>query len=287
MVRVNEYTSRDINKNIPFTPDEIAETAAECRAAGASMIHFHARNADGSPCYVPEVWAEIIAKIRERTDILIDLTLGQITVKGDENRLAHVKFTGQKSGTRPDFASIDAGSTNIDVYDAQTKSFKTTNKVYLNSTDTCLFLAKGMAEAGVKPHLSLWTVPFVRMMEALLDMGLIHEPVYAQCVLGEGGIVGTHPGTIRGLQAVIDFLPQDRKIEWTVCLKDGNLFNVAGFALERGGHLAPGIGDYPYPELGYPTNAELVRRFAELGRAMGREVATTDEARAMLGVAKN
>jgi len=285
-VRVNEYMSRAVNPNVPFTPDEIAETAAECRAAGASIIHFHARNPDGGKCHTPEVYAEIVAKIRERTDILIDSTLGQITVKEDENRLAHIKLMGQKSATRPDFAAVDTGSSNIDAYDPATKAFRTTDKVYYNSTETCLFLAKGMTAAGVKPHLSVWAVPFVRMVDAFLDMGAITEPAYVQCVLAEGGIVGAHPCTNRGLEALIDFLPAHRRIEWTAACKEGNLFNVASLALERGGHLAPGIGDYPYPELGCPTNAVLVDRFADLGRAMGREPATTDEARAMLGIAK-
>jgi len=95
-VRVNEYMSRDINRNVPFTPDEIAETAAECRAAGASIIHFHARKPDGGKCHEPEVYAEIVAKIRAKCDILIDSTLGQITVNEDENRLAHIKLMGQK-----------------------------------------------------------------------------------------------------------------------------------------------------------------------------------------------
>jgi 3-keto-5-aminohexanoate cleavage enzyme len=72
-----------------------------------------------------------------------------------------------------------------------------------------------------------------------------------------------------------------------VALKEGNLLNVSTLALEQGGHLAPGLGDYPYPELGYPTNAELVRRFAELGRSVGRDPATTDEARALLGIQKD
>lgn len=283
-VRVNEYTSRAINKNVPFTPDEIATTAAECRAAGASIIHFHARNPDGSPCHSPEVYADIVARIRDKTDILVDSTLGQITVKEDENRLAHIKLMGQKSTTRPDFAAVDTGSSNIDAYDPKTKSFKTLDKVYLNSTETCLALGRGMTEAGVKPHLSVWAVPFVRMVDAFLDMGAIQEPAYVQCVLAEGGIVGAHPCTPRGLEALVDFMPANRRIEWTVACKEGNLFNVAALALERGGHLAPGVGDYPYAELGCPTNAELVHRFAELGRAAGREPATTDETRAMLGI---
>lgn len=285
-VRVNEYAKRDGNPNIPYTPVEIADTAAECRASGASIIHFHARNPDGSPCHTPEVYAEIVARIREKTDILIDSTLGQITVKEHENRLAHVELMGRKSATRPDFAAVDTGSSNIDAYDAGTKSFRTVNKVYLNSTETCLFLAKGMAAAGVKPHLSVWAVPFVRMVDALLDMGAIEEPAYVQCVLAEGGIVGAHPCTTRGLEALVDFLPPHRRIEWTVACKEGNLFNIASTALERGGHLAPGIGDYPYAELGCPTNAQLVRRVADLARAVGRPVATTDEARGLLGIAR-
>jgi 3-keto-5-aminohexanoate cleavage enzyme len=286
-VRVNEYVPREPNRHVPFTPDEIADTAAECRAAGASIIHFHARNPDGSPCHTPSVYAEIVGKIRDRTDILVDSTLGVHTVKEDENRLQHIKLMGQKSRTRPDFAAVDAGSTNLDTYDPSTKTFKTLDKTYVNSTGTCLFLAQGMTDAGVKPHLSVWAVPFIRMTDALLDMGAIKEPAYVQCVLADGWHVGAHPGTTRGLQALIDFLPANRKIEWTVALKEGNLLKVAALALERGGHLAPGLGDYPYPELGYPTNAELVRRFADLGRDLGREPATTDEARDMLGIPGN
>lgn len=283
-VRVNEYVPRDPNKHVPFTPDEIADTAAECRAAGASIIHFHARNADGSPCYTPAVYAEIVGKIRDRTDILVDSTLGVHNIREDENRLQHIKLMGQKSRTRPDFAAVDAGSTNLDRYDPKTKTFRTVNKTYVNSTETCLFLAKGMTASGVKPHLSVWAVPFIRMTDALLDMGALEEPAYVQCVLSDDWHVGSHPGTTRGLEALIDFLPANRRIEWTVALKEGNLLKVAALALERGGHLAPGLGDYPYPELGYPTNAQLVRRFADLGRDVGREPATTDEARDMLGI---
>ena len=55
-------------------------------------------------------------------------------------------------------------------------------------------------------------------------------------------------------------------------------------ALEPRGDVAIGLHDYPYPELGYPTNAELVSRVADLARSMGREVATAAEARDMLGM---
>ncbi|MEP1030599.1 MAG: 3-keto-5-aminohexanoate cleavage protein, partial [Alphaproteobacteria bacterium] len=57
-VRVNEYMARDVNPNVPFTPDEIAEAAAACREAGASICHYHARNADGSPNHDPDAYFE-------------------------------------------------------------------------------------------------------------------------------------------------------------------------------------------------------------------------------------
>ena len=91
MVRVNEYTSRDLNKNIPFTPDEIAETARECEKAGASIIHFHARKNNGDPSHDPEVYLEIVSKIRERSSLIVDSTLGQITVKNTKERTSHIR----------------------------------------------------------------------------------------------------------------------------------------------------------------------------------------------------
>ena len=174
--------------------------------------------------------------------------------------------------------------TNIDAYDRATKSFKTTNKVYKNSIETCMFLAAEMEKAGVKPHLSCWAIPFLRAADALLDMGVFKEPAFVQFVLCEGGIVGGHPCTVQGILAFVDMLPANRRIEWTVTCKEGSILPAAGVALERGGHLSPGIGDYPYPELGCPTNAEVVHFFADLARASGRQVATPNETRRMLEI---
>lgn len=284
MARVNEYMPRDANPNVPFTPDEIAETAAECEKAGASIIHFHARTPDGAPSHDPEVYLEIVRKIRKRSSLLIDSTLGQITVRGDEARAAHIARMKSKAESRADLAAVDVGSTNIDTYDAATKTFRTTDKTYVNTIETCMYLARQMDEAGVKPHLTCWTIPFLRAADALLDMGVFRQPAFVQFAFCEGGIVGGHPCTIDGALAFARMIPADKRIEWTVTCKEGNLLPAAAVALERGGHLSPGIGDYPYPELGYPTNAGLVNFFAGLSRAHGRETATPDEARTMLGL---
>lgn len=285
MARINEYMSRAANRHVPFTPDEIAQTAVECEAAGASIIHFHARNPDGSPSYDPKVYLEIVEKIRARSKVLIDSTLGQNTIKGDENRTTHIVEMGKNPNARADMAAVDVGSTNIDTYDAVNKRFLTTDKTYVNTIETCMFLAERMHAAGVKPHLTCWTIPFLRAVDALIDMGVFREPSYVQFSFCEGGILGGHPCTIDGALAFANMLPK-RKIEWTVTCKEGNLLPAASVAFERGGHVSPGIGDYTYPELGYPSNAKLVEFFANLGRAYGREIASPEETRVMLGLTK-
>ena len=282
--RINEYKSRAENPHVPFTPDEIAEAAAECRKAGASIVHFHARNADGSPSFQPEVYAECAAKIRERSDILIDVTLGQANVSGAEQRIAHIRHMAKSPATRPDFGAVDTGSTNVDTYDAASRQYKSTNRSYVNSIETCQFLIREMHSLGVTPAISAWAVPFLRGLDSLIDSGELDEPTSVQIVLCDGGLLGGHPNTPAGLLSRVDHLPRHRKLEWMVAVKEGNIFAAAAIAIALGGHLSPGLGDYAYPELGLPSNGELVAQLVALARAMGRAPATPDECRKMLAM---
>lgn len=283
-VRINEYAMRASNPNVPWTPEEIGADAAACRAAGASIVHFHARGMDGAASHEVATYAGTIRAIRSRCDLLVHPTLGQITVAGDQARIGPVEAMARDPATRPDFAPIDMGSTNIDPYDPAQKRFVSENKVYVNSVGTLSFLARRMRAAGVKPYLCAWTVPFVRAIEAFLDAGILEEPAMAGFVLTEGGLYGGHPGTVRGLETLLEFLPTHRRIEWSVMCKHGNLLPAAMAALERGGHVSIGLGDYPYNELGMPTNAELVSEIVRMARAIGREPATPTEVRTMLAM---
>jgi 3-keto-5-aminohexanoate cleavage enzyme len=284
-VRVNEYMMRDVNPNVPWTADELARDAAATRAAGASMLHFHARNADGSPAHDYEVYRDSIRAIRNASDLILHPTLGQITIQGDEARVAHIPKLAA-DGLTPEFASIDLGSTNIDIYDPITKSYTSTRKSYVNTTETLTFLMKNFAKAGVKPVIACWSIPFVRTIEPFYDMGLLSGPTFALLVHTGGGQLGGHPPTPAGLRAFLDVMP-NRPIQWSVCSKPGNLFPTAAQAIQLGGHVSIGIGDHTYAELGAPTNAELVRRVVEMAKSYGREVATPEEARRMLGVSRS
>lgn len=283
-VRVNEYAMRDGNPNIPWTPKELGRDARAIRDAGASVMHFHARNEDGSPAHRPEDYAACIREIRGNSDLIVHPTLGQITVGGQDERIRHIVELAKDPALKPEIAAIDTGSANIDIFDDITRSFKTTGKVYVNSHDTLMLFCRRFAELGVRPVISAWNGPFLRTGAALMAMGLIPEPAYALLVHCEGGLLGGHPATTDGLRSFLTHLPKDRRLEWTACCKHGNLFPIAMQAIAEGGHVSIGIGDYDYPELGRPTNAELVREIVRMARLVGRDVATPSEARAMLGL---
>jgi 3-keto-5-aminohexanoate cleavage enzyme len=283
-VRVNEYAMRAGNPNVSWTAEEIGRDARAIREAGASILHFHARKPDGTPAHATEDYAAAIRAIRANSDLLVHPTLGQITLAGQEERMRHIVELSKDPALRPDIAAIDTGSTNIDVYDGRAKAFRTANKVYVNAHDTLMLFCRILRECGVKPCFSAWTSPFLRTADALLDMDLVGEPAYALLVHCEGGILGGHPANSYGLRAFRDHLPQNRQVEWTVCCKEGNLFPAAMTAIAEGGHVAIGIGDYAYPELGHPTNADLVREIVRMAQLVGRDVATPEEARQMLGM---
>ncbi len=281
--RVNEYAMRDRNPHVPWTADEIAETAARCRDEGAAIVHFHARAEDGSPLHTVEAYAEIIRKIRRKSDILVPPTLGWFSNDSDQaGRVDCVTTLALDPATKPDIAPIDTGSTNLETYDAETRSFSFADRVYMNRTDTLEVYAREFRRSGIKPEIVCWSVGFIRRALALMDMGLVAEPAYFLLNMTDGPYLTGHPGTPAGLRAHLQFLPPDRTIEWTANIVGGNLLDLAETVAEQGGHLAPGIGDYPYVELGCPSNEEVVRMAARTARSAGRELASPDDVRQML-----
>ncbi|MDQ3653637.1 MAG: 3-keto-5-aminohexanoate cleavage protein, partial [Chloroflexota bacterium] len=144
--------------------------------------------------------------------------------------------------------------------------------------------ARGFRTSGIKPQIVCWSIGFMRRAFALMEMGLVAEPAYFLLNMTDGPYLTGHPGTPEGLAAHLQFLPPDRRVEWVANIVGGNLLDLAGMAARRGGHLAPGIGDHPYAELGYPTNEEVVRMAARAVRAAGRELASPDDAKELLSL---
>ena len=247
-------------------------------------MHFHARKPDGSPEHSVEVYADIIRKIRAKSDILIHPTLGWFSNDEDPaGRTKCVTTLAKDPATKPDFAPIDTGTINLDQYDPSTKTFSHTERVYKNRTDTLELYAREFRVAGIKPVLVCWSVGFVRRAAALIEMGLIDEPAYFLLNMTDGPYITGHPGTPAGLEAHLRFLPKNRRLEWASNVVGGDLLKLTAMSAERGGHIAPGIGDYAYRELGCPTNEQVVNMAAAGARKAGREIASVEDTRELLG----
>ena len=286
--RVNEYASREGNKKVTWLPAEIAHDAAECAEAGASIVHFHGRAADGAPDHRFECYRDIVLATRAAADVLLHPTLGYVTLDAPpEERIANIRRLAERAETRPDFAPMDMASLNVDHYDPAEKRYRTQGLVYKNGTDALAHFAGVIRAAGMTPYLSTWTVGAMRQIGAFLDMGLLAEPAFCCFILTGETLHAGHPGTPEGLDAHTPFLPKRRRVEWAACNYGGDLLKLVEKIVSEGGHVSIGLGDYPYEEYGLPSNAELVRRVAETAGKLGREVATVEETRKMLGMQRS
>jgi len=284
-VRVNEGQMRSANPHVPYSPAEIAKTVAECWRAGASVVHFHARESEtGAPSTDPALYAETVRLIKKECDIITFPTLGANTLPTVKERLAHIAHMAKDPATKPDCVPADMLTTNMDLYDRKRKEFRSGDRLYLNTTQMLQELCRTTRGMGVKPVAMMWNIAGIRLTQAFVEMGLFEEPLMCELtVFGDGLEQFGHPATIKGLQALIDFIPPAARWQWMVSVIQANPAPLHAYAIASGGHVAIGLGDYAHSELGYPSNAQLVSRMAELAKAMGREVATAREARQMFG----
>ncbi|WP_162795132.1 3-keto-5-aminohexanoate cleavage protein [Nonomuraea lactucae] len=284
-IRANEYAMRDGNPHVPWTPEELGAEADACRAAGATIFHFHPRTPQGAPGLSYDTYHAVMNRIRAGSDILVHATLGAEQQTPDSSvRLDPIRKLTE-DGLRPDFAPLDMGSSNLDLLTEDGTDFATTETVYINTTRTLRFFAESLRDLGVKPYPTIWNASQLRLTDVFHRMKILDGPVWASLTMSEGPAFCSHPGSLAGLNAYLSLIPDSLPIEWSALVYGGSLLKLAPEVIARGGHLAIGIGDYAYPEEGAPTNAELAERVVAMAKdIMGREVATPDEAREMLGM---
>lgn len=279
--------SKDTNPNCAYSPEEIAEQAVECCKLGASVVHYHATvPGTGAQSADPALYAETVRLIKQECDMITFPTLGALAAPS-ESRVSHIVEMAKDPLTRPDCVPLDMTTTNLDAWDVSRKTFTSMGRIYANATDTLIDITERVRAVGVTPVPMFWNVSSVRLTQALTEMGLFPKDKTLFCevsVYGEPYLGFGHPATIKGLEAVIDFIPPEVDWRWSASVIGANGLSVLAAAIERGGDVAIGLHDYAYPELGYPTNAELIARVVDMAHAVGREVATPQEAREILSL---
>lgn len=258
--------------DIPYTPDEIAEEAHRSYQAGASVVHIHARENDGTPTQRKEVYAAIKTKIEQKCPgMIINFSTGTVGIPKEE-RIEHI------TEYKPDYAALNMGSMNYAIYSSKRKQF-IFDHVFENKFETIEFFLRNMVEAGVKPELECFDTGHIHNATPFVDMGIIKPPLQYSFIMG---VLGGIPATKENL------LHQSKQIDpestWEVIGISLQQWHMVQAALEIGGNIRVGLEDNFYLEPGVmaKSNGELVEKAAKLCRSSGREIATPEEARKIL-----
>ena len=267
-------TTRDQCEAIPYTPEEIAEEAAAAREAGAAVAHIHARTENGSPTFSTETYQRIQEEVRERTDIVINFSTGAVDVPVEER-------TDYIEAVQPEMAALNMGSMNYAKYSESRGDF-VFDMVFENSFDEIREFVTTMADNGVKPELECFDTGHIGNTRPLLQNGELEPPLQFSLIMG---VLGGIPATVENLAHQVRQLPDDAN--WQVIGISRDQWPLVAAALAMGGNVRVGLEDNFYLGEGKmaDSNADLVEKAARMARDVGREPATPDEARDILGMA--
>ncbi len=256
--------TRQQQRALPITPDEIAASAEACAKAGAAMVHVHARRPDGTPSQDAEVYAEIIAKIRERCDIIVQVSTGGAVGMSADERLAPVQL-------RPEMATLSMGSVNFG------------DDVFLNTPQDMRHYLATMQSLGVAPEFEIFDTGMLATLNRWVKKGLVAPaPLHVDFVLGMAGGMAANGATLAYLLGQV---PQGAS--WCVAGIGAAQLPMAALAVAQGGHVRVGFEDNIFYRKGELAsgNEQLVARIARLAAEHDRPLATPDQARAILGIA--
>ncbi len=258
--------TKDDNPALPVTPGELVEAAVDCWRQGAAIVHLHVRDAAAGPTQAPEVFGEVIAGIRSRTDMIVQVSTGGAVGMSVEERAGPLTLAPP---LRPDMATLTCGSVNFG------------DGVFLNPPETMEFLAGRMREQGIKPEIEVFDAGMIENAARLVKRGLVQPPPHFDLVMGVPGGIG---GRVRDLVYLVEGLPAGST--WTVAGIGRFELPLAAAAIVMGGHARVGLEDNIYYSRGVlaRSNGQLVARVVRLARELGREVASPEEARGILGM---
>jgi len=248
--------------HVPITPQEIVECALRCESAGAAVVHVHVRDPQTqapSPRY--DLFEEVTEGLRARSRLIVQISTGGRAGMGYEERSARLRL-------RPEMASLTTGSVNFP------------DSVYVNGPDLIDKLAADMLRYGIKPEMEIFDTSMIANALDLAARGLARRPLHFNFVMGLKGAI---PATAENLMHLKNSIPSDAT--WTVSgIGAAQLpMNVLGIVL--GGHVRVGLEDNIYYRKGeLASNEQLVERIVRIARELGREVASPDEARSILGL---
>ncbi|PJE38170.1 3-keto-5-aminohexanoate cleavage protein [Pseudooceanicola lipolyticus] len=279
-----------MSPHLPVTPEEIIQDSLDAAEAGAAILHLHARDPDtGKPTQDPEAFRKFLPRLKQATGAVLNLTTGgspHMTVAERMRPAAELK---------PEVASLNMGSMNFGLYpmldrfkafthDWERQHLEASRDLVFKNTfaDIQHILEVGTAN-GTRFEFECYDTSHLYNLAHFVDRGLVQAPFLVQTVFGLLGGIGAHPEDVAHMKRTADRLFGDAYI-WSVLGAGRNQMNVAAQAAAQGGNVRVGLEDSLWIAPGQlaESNAAQVTKLRSLLEGLSLEVATPDEARAML-----
>jgi 3-keto-5-aminohexanoate cleavage enzyme len=256
--------TKEMNPAVPYKLEEFVREAKSAHSAGASIIHLHVRKDDGTPTQDKARFKEIIdAILQVCPDVIIQPSTGGAVGMSNDERL-------QPTELLPEMATLDCGTLNFGG-----------DEIFENTENTIKYFGQRMIENGIKPELEVFDKSMIDMALRLAKKGFIKAPFHFDFVMGVNGGIS---GELRDFVFLRESIPADAT--YTVAGIGRYEFPLAVAAIIDGGNVRVGFEDNLYIEKGVlaKSNGELVEKVVRLAKEFGREIATSNEARKILGL---
>ena len=268
------WPKKENNPNVPMTPQEIADDVYACWKAGAAVAHLHMRDDEGNGTMDTAKFEETVNLIHTKypdCDIVLNLTTSGDIHADDEIRVAHVKKL------KPEMASYDCGSMNW-----------LNSGLFLNTPKFLTDCGLLFQELGVKPEIEAFDPGMIGNAAYYIKKGVLKTPVHFQFCMGcANGIAGSMKNLIF-MKETADELVGKGNYTWSCFGVGHSAMEMLYGAVALGGNIRVGMEDnvmYAKGQLA-ESNAQFIERAVRVIKEYGKEVATPDEARQILGLAK-
>lgn len=275
---------------LPVTPAEIAASAIEAAQAGASIVHLHAREpADGRPTQNVALFRQFVPQIKAATDVVINLTTGGAPTMSVEERLQPALQL------KPEVASLNMGSMNFGLYEmlGRFKEFKhdwerpylegSEDRIFRNTFKDIAYILQSCSDNQTRFEIECYDIGHLYVAAHFLDRALVKPPLLIQSVFGLRGGIGNHPEDLMHMKRTADRL-FGKDYVWSVLGAGSRQMPLATMSAAMGGHVRVGLEDSLWDGPGQlaKSNATQVRRIRTILEALNLQVASPDEARAIL-----
>jgi uncharacterized protein (DUF849 family) len=282
-----------MSPHLPITPDQIVDAAIGAAEAGAAIVHLHARNPEtGRPDQSPDAFGRFVKRIKQRSNVVINLTSGGAPTMRVEERVSPAHTF------KPEVASLNMGSMNFALYPmlGRYKDFKydweqpylegTRDLVFRNTFKDIEYVLRTCADNGTRFEFECYDIGHLYNLAHFLERGLVKPPLFVQSVFGILGGIGTHPEDVIHMRRTADRLLGRENYRWSVLGAGRAQMTIGAMAVAMGGNLRVGLEDSLWigPGKLAESNAQQVRQARQIIEGFGLEVASPDDAREILAL---